>query len=241
MAQPREHKEDAMWLEWQKAAPKIYDRIYYNPGGLISYCNRWGHRQLEKPFSAGRSFERVLEVGAGTGMHLDFVRHSYQEYHMSDLNQGMLDKAKERHGGNSRVVFEVQDACALDYPDQSFDRVISVYNLEHLPRPHEVIKEWGRVLRPGGVTSVAIPTEGGLAWNLGRHLTTRRQFRKLGLDLDYIVSREHINCAYRLVALIRYYYPKAKFSWFPSLIPLSHVNLLITCHLMKDRHCRLAV
>jgi len=83
-----------------------------------------------------------------------------------------------------------------------------------------------RVIRPGGILSIAIPTEGGIAWKMDRYLTTRRYFKREGLDLDYIIAREHINACYRLVSLIKHYFPQRREIWFPTRIPLAHCNLL---------------
>ena len=223
--------EDAMWLKWQDAAPKIYDRIYYESNPVVAYITNAGHRHIEKPFGPDVEFKNVLEVGAGTGKHFSFVKHRFERYVLSDLSQKYLDTAKS-HIKNPNVEFQVADATALPFEDASFDRLISMYNLEHLPFPHDVLKEWRRVVRPGGVISISIPTEGGLAWNMGRHLTTRRYFAKLGLDLDYIISREHVNTCYRLMALIRHYFGDQSETWFPlQFVPSPHVNLIVSVNI----------
>ena len=162
-------------------------------------------------------------------MHLQFVRHQFDRYVVSDLSPNLLDIARQRLGSRQDVDFEIQDATQLTYPDASFDRLISIYNLEHLPRPHLVLKEWLRVVRRGGVLSIAIPLDGGVAWRLGRHLTTRRSFASEGLDLDYIIAREHINPSYNLISLIRHYFLKRSESWYPFGVPLVDVNLVYTC------------
>ncbi len=223
--------EDPMWALWQAKAPEIYERIYYQSNPVVAAINLSGHRLIERTYPNGTHFGRVLEVGAGTGIHLDFVRHSFDDYLVTDINADLLDKARERHAGDPRPInYEIADALALPYPDASFDRVVSVYNLEHLPEPHRVLEEWRRVLKPGGVLSVAIPAEGGIPWNLGRHLTTRRSFAREGLDLDYIIAREHINACYRLVSLLRHYFEDRDERWYPVRIPTPHLNLVFACN-----------
>jgi phosphatidylethanolamine/phosphatidyl-N-methylethanolamine N-methyltransferase len=221
--------EDEMWLAWQKAAPYIYDKTYYTGNGLVARVNLSGHRLVEQPHGSSCHFSRVLEVGAGTGMHLQFVRHQFDEYVVSDLSPNLLNIARQRLGGREDVGFEIQDATQLTYPDASFDRLISIYNLEHLPRPHLVLKEWSRVVRRGGVLSIAIPLDGGVAWRLGRHLTTRRSFANEALDLDYIIAREHINPSYNLISLMRHYFPNRSEAWYPLRVPLVDFNLVYCC------------
>ena len=78
-----EHDDD-MWQRWLKAAPQIYDPIYYEGNSLVNRVNDSGHRLIEKQHNSSNFFHKVLEVGAGTGRHLPFVRHSYGQYVMSD-------------------------------------------------------------------------------------------------------------------------------------------------------------
>ena len=51
---------------------------------------RRGHAALEAPFGPDCHFARTLEVGAGTGEHLAFVRHGFDEYLMTDRADARL-------------------------------------------------------------------------------------------------------------------------------------------------------
>ena len=35
--------------------------------------------------------------------------------------------------------------------------MIAAYVLEHLPMPHDVLRDWFRVVKPGGVQSMGLP------------------------------------------------------------------------------------
>jgi ubiquinone/menaquinone biosynthesis C-methylase UbiE len=233
-AKTKKTRGDDMWQMWLDAAPRIYDKIYYESNPLVAHINNSGHVLTEKPFGKNQHFAKVLEVGAGTGQHLDYVKHSYDEYVLSDISDDLLAKARKNHEGKDNLKFEIADATNLPYADNSFDRLVSIYNLEHLPNPHDVLQEWTRVVKTGGTISIAIPTEGSLAWNTGRYLTSRRSFKKEGLDLDYIISREHINACYRLVALIKHYFPNVADTWYPMRLPFHHINLVYACTITVD-------
>lgn len=224
-------EEDQMWTSWQEAAPRIYEKTYYAGNPLVSKVNLAGHTQIEKPFGSDKHFANVLEVGAGTGYHLQKVKHKFDRYMMTDISADLLEQARKRYNGRSDVGFEVQDATKLTYEDASFDRLISVYNLEHLPQPHRVLKEWRRVLKPGGVMSISIPLDGGVAWRLGRHLTTRKSFAREGLDLNYIIAREHVNPSYNLISLIRHYFKDVDENFFPLRVPMVDINLVYSCNI----------
>lgn len=52
-----------------------------------------------------------------------------------------------------------KEAYPLDYPDDSIEEVRASHILEHFPRGQveRVIREWVRVLKPGGCLKIAVP------------------------------------------------------------------------------------
>jgi ubiquinone/menaquinone biosynthesis C-methylase UbiE len=169
----------------------------------------------------------VLEIGAGTGEHLAFVCHSFEEYILTDLDPRTLEVAKNKLAGihHGKVRFEAQTANSLDYPDGTFDRLVAAHLLEHIYQPHLALKEWYRVLKHGGVLSILIPTDPGLAWRLGRHLGPRKNAIAQGIAYDYVMALEHVNSCNNLIAILRHHFPEAKEAWWPLLIPSIDLNL----------------
>ena len=132
------------------------------------------------------------------------------------------------HGG--KVSFEVQTGNRLSYSDNTFDRLVSTHVLEHIYQPHLVLKEWYRVLKPGGVLSILIPTDPGIAWRLGRHLGPRKHAIAQGIAYDYVMAREHVNSCNNLIAILRHYFPESKEAWWPLPIPSIDLNLFFAFH-----------
>lgn len=64
-----------------------------------------------------------------------------------DLAPGMVALAAERH---PRLPFEEADAERLPFPDASFDAVTAGFLIHHLPEPERGVREFARVLAPGG-------------------------------------------------------------------------------------------
>ena len=59
--------------------------------------------------------------------------------------------------------FEVGDACALPFPDASFDHSLSMLVLQFIPQADLAVREMRRVTRPGGTVAAATwDTRGGL-------------------------------------------------------------------------------
>ena len=62
------------------------------------------------------------------------------------------------------------DMSDLPYPDGTIDEVVSSHSLEHVKNPEQCIKEWCRVLRPGGKLVIAVPNEDKKSEWIGFHL-----------------------------------------------------------------------
>jgi phosphatidylethanolamine/phosphatidyl-N-methylethanolamine N-methyltransferase len=217
-------------LIWDGEYSGKYEQANYGRS-LAGFVMRKSHPLVERHFGSGVHFSRVLEVGAGSGIHLRYVQHSFDEYWLTDSSTSMLVKAREAHQAPEKVKVSVEDASRLSFGDASFDRVIATHVLEHIYRPHEVLREWVRVLRRGGVLSLVLPCDPGLLWRLGRSLGPRRRATTNGLAYDYVMAREHVNSINNLVVLIRYYFDRTHEIWWPTRIPLSDVNLIYTVNI----------
>lgn len=223
--------EDKAWLEFQEYIPESYDHYNYS-SPLQSSVLHTSHKLVERAFDERIHFGNVLEVGAGTGKHLQFVRHTFDMYTLTDINPRMLDVAQQvllRNSPNT-LRFEIQTGTSLTYPDNTFDRLIAIHVLEHIYQPHLALREWRRVIKHGGVLSILIPTDPGIAWRLGRHLGPRRNAIARGISYDYIIAREHVNSCNNLVALLQHYYPEAKETWWPFPIASIDLNLFYAFH-----------
>ena len=228
---PAPDDEDPAWLDYRARFAELYDEQNY-ASAVQGGAMRAGHRLAEAAFGPEQRFDEVLEVGAGTGEHLPFVRHAFGRWTMTDADPRALAVAQRRLAATpgDRLVFAVADAARPPYPEASFDRVVATHVLEHLERPHEAIKAWCRLLRDGGVLTVLIPTDPGLAWRLGRHLGPRRHAQARGLAYDYVMAREHVNPCHNLLALLAHYLPHAERHWWPLRVPAIDLNLFVVVH-----------
>jgi SAM-dependent methyltransferase len=78
-----------------------------------------------------------------------------------DINRHGIEAAQTRAREqqlSSRVSFQIVDAAQpLPFPDQSFDAIFCNDSINHIPNRLQVLREWHRVLRPGGRVLVTDP------------------------------------------------------------------------------------
>ena len=99
--------------------------------------------------------ERVLEVGPGTGyyaLHAARWLEPGGTLEILDLQQEMLDHVtrRARDSGIANVVATRGDAQALPYPDGAFDAAYLTVVLGEVPDQQAALREFARVLKPGG-------------------------------------------------------------------------------------------
>lgn len=221
-------QEDEEWLAWRARFSSLYDTLNYT-SGLQGRVMNESHKLLEKEYCQNDKFSKVLEIGAGCGEHTQFIRHGFEEYHLTDMNAACLGIAKNNLNNLAKYHFSVQGEIDLNYRDDEFDRLIAVHVLEHIYRPHLVLREWKRVIKPGGKISVLIPCDPGVLWRIGR-IFARKKHTKLNLNYDYIMAREHVNPCNNLVVLLKHTFPDARTIWWPTHIPSMDINLFFAFH-----------
>jgi len=228
---------DDIWEIHKEKFSSMYDDAAYKKNSLQSWVMARSHQLIEKDFGGDKYFEKVLEIGAGTGEHLYHVKHQFQEYTLSDSNPDTLKIAKNKieKDSLSKLRFDVQAADGLTYADATFDRVIATHVLEHIYYPHLAISEWCRVLKSGGILSIVIPTDPGIAWRLGKMLGPRKNALAKGIPYDYLMAREHVNSCVNLIAILRHHFPNCIVNWWPTRIASTDINLFAGLNLSINK------
>ena len=92
----------------------------------------------------------VLEIATGPGLLAKHVAHAANRMIATDFSDGMIREAKKGEYAKN-LTFEVADATALPYADNSFDVVIIANALHIVPNPEKALSEIDRVLKDDGI------------------------------------------------------------------------------------------
>ena len=128
---------------------------------------RWS-RRLAEPFLDFAELDdggQILDLGCGTGsLTLALAgRLSTSRIVGLDASGAYIDHA-QRYISNPRIEFHVGDACAMPFPDASFDHVLSMLVLPFVPNTADALAEIRRVARPGAVVAAAGVRDFGGDW-----------------------------------------------------------------------------
>ena len=95
---------------------------------------------------------RILDAGTGTGYFAILLSLQGHQVTGIDLTEAMLKEAEETaQDYHADARFLRMDAQALDFPDASFDVIVTRNLTWTLPEPEAAYREWHRVLRSGGI------------------------------------------------------------------------------------------
>lgn len=105
----------------------------------------------------------VLEYGAGSGWLSRYLTQLGCHAVLLDVAPTALRMAGELYarqpviGTRPEPRFLLFDGRHIDLPDHSVDRIVCYHAFHHAPNPDEVLAEFGRVLKPGGIAGFAEP------------------------------------------------------------------------------------
>lgn len=131
---------------WNKIRYTIYTPIYDGIAGIFKASRRKSIDALNI-----KEGDKVLIVGAGTGLDLEFLPAGCQVI-ATDITPSMVKKIENRKSNNVETM--VMDGHKLDFENESFDKIILHLILAVIPDPVTCIKECERVLKVGGQIAV---------------------------------------------------------------------------------------
>jgi SAM-dependent methyltransferase len=150
--------------------------MFSESDGYERFMGRWSRllAPLFVRFAGVTEGDRVLDVGSGTGA-LSAAAAAVESVRVTGLepSPAYVRYAQEHLDGR----FQVGDALALPFPDDDFDRTLSMLVLNFVPDAPAALRQMIRVTRPGGVVAAAV-------WDYGDGMQMLRTFWDAAVALD---------------------------------------------------------
>jgi ubiquinone/menaquinone biosynthesis C-methylase UbiE len=177
-----------------------YEKDYKNvleAGFATKWVYRKSHKALEKPLPNGvNTGAAILEIGAQSDQHRQYVSGSWKQYIVSDIDPTQLVQSQILHASSedhssSNVQFEEIDARKIPYDKDQFDRLIATCLIAHMNDPIDALVEWRRVVKDGGYLSLYVACEPSILLRFARTLTRKREPRTSSFSVDLLQYYQH--------------------------------------------------
>jgi SAM-dependent methyltransferase len=104
--------------------------------------------------------QKILDAGCGSQKYKRYCNHL--DYYAQDFGKFVLDEnesytaiRKPYHYGKLDYVGDIWE---ISEKDSFFEAILCTEVLEHIPYPNETIKEFARLLKPGGTLLLTVPS-----------------------------------------------------------------------------------
>ena len=148
---------------------------------------RWSRRlaPLLAQFASVDGRDSVLDVGSGTGALAFSIAETSPLVRVTGVDPSaayVRDAQARTPNDHVRLVsFMVGDAQALQWPDATFDKTLSLLVMNFIPDPAKALREMIRVTRPGGAVSAAV-------WDYGDGMEMLRVFWDEAVAIDSTIA-----------------------------------------------------
>jgi SAM-dependent methyltransferase len=145
-------------------------RAFYDEEGKEDYqaslykLEDWVHNRLKNVIinyskQICRQTYTILDAGCAEGLYLRDLALSVAQAFGIDISISKIKRGLGYAQGFHNVYLLVTVLGAMPFLSESFDLVLSIETLEHVPNPDKALGEIHRVTRPGGWFLCSVPTE----------------------------------------------------------------------------------
>jgi len=110
---------------------------------------------------------KVLEIGAGNGRITHALAGKYRQYYALDVTPSFLEQIIPSPGGN-RLIRISGDLNNMPFLDGSLDIIVMIRVFNFLQNPERALREFARVLKPGGSAIISFFRTGSVATVIDR-------------------------------------------------------------------------
>lgn len=131
---------------------------------------------------------KTLEVGAGVGNITQFLLN-VEQLTCIEPYVPYFDYLRQRFAPHRNVEihrFSIEECPNESVPEQTFDSIVCLNVLEHLPSDVDVLKTFRRLLKPGGRAIVLVPALQVLYGAMDKEMGHLKRYTRHGLQNAFI-------------------------------------------------------
>lgn len=175
MARPQDHNSRQ---DPQQNITALFDRVaprydFLNHVLSCGYHRLWRRKLISWIPDADLANQRpqrfLLDVATGTGdvaLNASSSLNTYAQIHAVDLSVAMLERARKKaqQKSSSNITFQQADGRDLPFATASFHCVSISFGLRNIQGVDRALREFHRVLKPGGILLILEFFPAPLAW-----------------------------------------------------------------------------
>lgn len=97
--------------------------------------------------------KKVLEIGCGSGGLLNKIKPYVKEVVGTEFNEEFIDFVKDQ----LNITAYSEDINQMDIPDKSFDLILCIMTLDHMPNPTKTLSTMKRLIKDDGIIYLEVP------------------------------------------------------------------------------------
>ena len=188
--------------DFETVKTKLYETKYYPISEHLNYIAFLPALErkafIGKHLNCFKEKSHFCDLGFGPGVLTAFILQQNVSWQADgvDISEHCLQHAQRllrKKEVSERSELSIGDVRSLHYPDDTFDGVIAVEVLEHIPDPEAGLLEAMRVLKPGGYAITALPVQLPLLMHLYDFDSTDEVlalYEKVGLEVIDFETKE---------------------------------------------------
>ena len=184
----------------------------YQESGSVGFMMDICHKGMEIDKYILGNETVILEIGAGSSPHIQYLNHDYNRYYFLESSKFAIRHLKKNFRKNKKIYFKYYKNNKIPFKKNYFDRIIISHVLEHIPDPEQYLSQIFTKLKKNGILSIALPNDPGILWRLGRFFLKMFKVKKIlkisEKEYSYMIATEHINSIFNLISIIKYKYEK---------------------------------
>lgn len=126
--------------------------------------NAWRRKFIQKPEKMAINMDLkpgmiVVEVGPGKGNYTKAVAEKLLpsgKVYAIDIQENVINRLKQKVEDEKipNIVPKIDNVHDLSFENDSVDRIFAIASLPEIPDPIHALKEFKRILKPGGIVSL---------------------------------------------------------------------------------------